>query len=194
MPINETSHMKVSLASLSTQSVSSDQWIQYLVRSLSTATLTLALEETAVGVNGWRLLRAPRLELERKFLAFRSGPVFEAEAGMRLLNGKRVSAETYLKFHESLKVQDFGVMAMDLLADISVERVYEKRIRCYQDHVWGIHPTIQDHGGDMLQVQVRLDCAEAFAFLEALNATVHVNVTPSSRHVARAGETIDMFA
>lgn len=108
MTINEIARLRVGFKSFAPSS----DGVEYFQETARNSTITFALQEVDAK-DEWKLIWTDfsygSFEMPRMY-DYRSGLVFEAESGKRLVQGKKVSAETYIQGLNATPITDVAAI------------------------------------------------------------------------------------
>lgn len=112
MKINEIAHLRIGFAHLDEGPVKkSERNFAYSIQEAQRRTALFVLEEKN-GKQSWSILDDDLpCSFERpKVYAYMAGPVYEAERGQRLVNGRVLNAESYIRFLMSVPKTDLTAL------------------------------------------------------------------------------------
>ncbi|MBV7541931.1 hypothetical protein [Acidovorax sp. sic0104] len=165
--INEISHVRVTFASFATSIPPADQWIAWHYRNLDRAYATLACERSEDGTETWRCIDTSLTRVNSVlYEAFKKGALYEAEIGVRLVRGQKLSAERYLGFVDGLQGQDVSGLSGRVLATAKFPAGNMAQVVGYDRHRWDHSRSAIVETAEGIQVDIPLDTAEALAFVE----------------------------
>ena len=112
MKVNEIAHLRIGFAQLDEGPVNkSERNFAYSIQEAQRRTALFVLEEKN-GQQSWTLLDDDLpCSFERpRVYAYMAGPVYEAERGQRLVNGRVLNAESYIRFLKSVRTTDLTAL------------------------------------------------------------------------------------
>ena len=199
--INETGHLKVSFSSFASSKPPEDRWIAWHYRNLDRAFVTLACERGDDGSETWTCIDSSLTRVNTVlYEAFKKGALYEAEIGVRLVRGQKMSAERYLRFVDSIAEQDASKLSTRVLAVAKFPPGSMNAVRVYDQHTWDHSQSVITESTSGITVEIPLSSAEALAFVEVACDRVSVRVQRSSTSISdetkahsQLQETADMF-
>lgn len=198
--LNETAHLKVGLASLKVApGTAKHHVLDWLLGTIPDHSFTFAQVETSSGVSRWDLMDTTiRYRSDEKLFGFKTGAVYEAEAGMRTVLGKRLSAEQYLDHFDSLEAVDICRIPFDIKARVVVEEGNSQSIYKSQDYKWDHSQSSITTTDGVVHVEFTVDDALKVAFLDAVAGRFDLELIPRGgpsvkNGVVMVATTLDLF-
>lgn len=146
MKINEIAHLRIGFAQLDEGPVNrSERNFAYSIQEAQRRTVLFVLEEKN-GKQYWSILDDDMpCSFERpKVYAYMSGPVFEAERGQRLVNGRVLNAESYIRYLKSVPTTDLTALKGARLTIDMWVRIEDERKLMHDDWFgWTFDPALK---------------------------------------------------
>lgn len=198
---NETQAIKLAMAGLPDLNAHprTDPNLTWVFKDAVKQTVTFVCVESPQGVH-WELVDTTMYGFHGSpgLFAFKSGPVYEAEAGLRTVQGRRLGAEDYITRIRSLEPKPMGSRPYQVMVQARFSEAKQDRFFTCHGYEWDRSGwTIKRIDGHV-QVEFELNTLEKAAFVNHSCAacTLQLVPFPAKPDLASAsavGVTQDLF-
>lgn len=201
---DEVKHRKISFASLPIPDSfpKGDSWFDWVASTIVDNYVTFALVRSANGQEHWEVTASSIYQVsESQFRGFQAGAVYEAEVGTRTILGEKVSAETYLNFHDALEAVDITHLPCEVWMNIVVPSSSEDHVMQRGQYRWDHTCTTIERLDGRLIIDRPLRHAGDWAFMQNLSWPTTLTLRPLARETnttsepqAPAHKNLELFA